>query len=201
MNWADEEKTRTGRAAIGLYDTGRAREGFVNTLHAEGLTLEPLRAAHAEEMFELLSDPAIYEYEEGPPPSVEWLRDRYRRLESRRSPDGTEHWLNWIIRLANGLVAGYVQASARTDGHCHIAYVLGSRWWGRGLALQSAEAMIAELGSAYGVRTLWAVFKKNNHRSRRLLERLGFEPAPVAEYDTHAVGPDECLMTREIRLG
>ena len=34
------------------------------------LTLEPLTAAHAEEMFAVLSDPAIYEFENKPPASV-----------------------------------------------------------------------------------------------------------------------------------
>ena len=33
--------------------------------------LEPQIAAHAEEMFVVLSDPAIYEYENQPPPSLE----------------------------------------------------------------------------------------------------------------------------------
>src|SRR5256885_15929378 len=52
------------------------------------LTLEPQTAAHAEEMFAVLSDPAIYEYENEPPPSLEWLRSRFTKLESRRSPSG-----------------------------------------------------------------------------------------------------------------
>jgi ribosomal-protein-alanine N-acetyltransferase len=189
------------RAAAAVHDRGRRGQvSPVKTLQAAGLTLEPLRVAHADAMFLVLCDPAIYEYEEGPPPSVEWLRQRYRRLESRRSPDGTEHWLNWIIRLPDGQVAGYVQASARLDGHCYIAYVLGSAWWGRGLARRSVEAMIAELGPEYGIHTLWAVFNKDNHRSRGLLERLGFEPAPAAEFRTRHVSPGERLMTRQIHL-
>ncbi|HYM82342.1 MAG TPA: hypothetical protein VEY91_13140 [Candidatus Limnocylindria bacterium] len=37
------------------------------------LTLEPQTAAHADEMFVALRDLAIYEYENEPPPSLEWL--------------------------------------------------------------------------------------------------------------------------------
>jgi len=169
----------------------------VNTLSADGLTLEPLQVRHADEMLELLADPAIYEFENSPPPSLEWLQERYRKLQSRRSPDGAEHWLNWIIRLPDGRAAGYVQASARDDGHSYIAYVLGSAWWGQGLARRATEAMIAELAAEYGIHTIWAVFKTANYRSRRLLERLEFVQAPPDEWPRWGVGPDESLMTRK----
>jgi hypothetical protein len=42
--------------------------------------LEPQTAAHANEMFVVLSDPAIYEYENESPPSLEWLRARFMKL-------------------------------------------------------------------------------------------------------------------------
>lgn len=75
------------------------------------LVLEPQVAAHAEEMFAVLSDPAIYEYENEPPPCVDWLRARFKRLKSRRSPSGQEQWLNWVIRLPTSEPVGYVQAT------------------------------------------------------------------------------------------
>src|SRR4030081_2543719 len=71
----------------------------MNTVETGGLTLEPQTAAHAQEMFAVLSDPAIYEYENEPAPSLEWLRARFTELESRLSPNGQEQWLNWVIRL------------------------------------------------------------------------------------------------------
>ena len=49
------------------------------------LSLEPQLAGHAADMFEVLSDSAIYEYENEPPSSPAWLTDRYTRLESRQS--------------------------------------------------------------------------------------------------------------------
>jgi len=50
-------------------------------------------------------------------------------------------------------------------------------YWGRGLARQAVEAMIAELVAHYRVRSLSSVLKRGNFRSMRLLERLGFSPA------------------------
>ena len=156
--------------------------------------LEPQAAIHAEEMFAILSDPALYEYENEPPPSVDWLRARFERLESRLSADGTEQWLNWVIRLANGELAGYVQATVRADGSAAIAYVLASRCWGRGLASRAVQAMMRELMEHHQVRRFSAVFKRENKRSMRLLERLGFALASPQQQAREDVEPDEWLM-------
>jgi ribosomal-protein-alanine N-acetyltransferase len=161
------------------------------------LTLEPQVAAHAEEMFQVLSDPAIYEYENQPPPSVEWLRERYTRLESRLSTDGTEQWLNWVIRIPSSELIGYVQATVNPSGRASIAYELSSAFWGRGLARDAVSAMIGELVEHYHVQTVSAVLKKENGRSLRLLERLGFSRASKELHARSEVEADEWLMLLE----
>ena len=100
----------------------------MRVIEAGTLTLEPQTVAHAGDMFAVLSDPAIYEYENEPPPSLEWLRDRFARLESRYSPDRQEQWLNWVIRLPTPELVGYVQATVRANGCADIAYVLSSAY-------------------------------------------------------------------------
>ena len=164
------------------------------------LTLEPQTVAHAEEMFVVLSDPAIYEYENEPPSSLEWLRTRFAKLESRQSADGQQHWLNWVIRLPTSKLIGFVQATVRPNGNAGIAYVLASAYWGRGLARDAVAAMIAELVEHYGVRTFSAALKRENFRSVKLLERLGFSLASVAGHVEYQVEPDELLMLRRQSL-
>jgi len=154
------------------------------------VTLEPQTAAHAEEMFALLSDAKIYRYENQPPPSLDWLRERFARLESRRSPDGREKWLNWVIRLESGEAAGYVQATVHEDGRATIAYVLGSRYWDRGIGRAAVSSLIGILVQEYKVKRLTAVLKRANQRSRLLLERLGFSEG------TFSVEADELAMER-----
>jgi ribosomal-protein-alanine N-acetyltransferase len=162
------------------------------------LALEPQTAAHADAMFAVLSDPAIYEFENRPPASVEWLRVRFAKLETRRSADGREHWLNWVIRLPTSELIGYVQATVRAESRAAIAYELSSAYWGRGLARAAVEAMIGELIGQYGVRSLFAVLKRENSRSMRLLGRLGFSAASPEERALHHVDDGEELMQREI---
>jgi RimJ/RimL family protein N-acetyltransferase len=159
------------------------------------LRLEPQTAAHAEEMFAVLSDPAIYEYENQPPPSLQWLQARYAKLETRLSADGTEQWLNWVIRLPTSQLIGYVQATVGPEGRAGIAYELTSAYWGRGLARRAVAAMLSELVDSYNVATFFAVLKRDNRRSMRLLERLGFALASPEQHAAHHVEADEALMT------
>lgn len=168
----------------------------MRSIDAGSLVLEPQTAVHATEMFLILSDPAIYEFENVPPPSYEWLRARFTKLETRTSADGREQWLNWVIRLPTSELIGYVQATIHADARASIAYELSSAYWGRGLAFRAVEAMIVELVKHYGVRDLFAVLKRRNSRSLRLLERLGFSPASSEQHATHRVDPDEVLMCR-----
>jgi RimJ/RimL family protein N-acetyltransferase len=167
------------------------KEPLVQGAEVKRITLEPQVAAHAAEMFAVLQDPRIYEYEHDPPRSEEWLRERYTKLETRRSRDGSEHWLNWVVRLDSGAAIGYVQATVEPDGRAFIAYVLASRWWGQGLAQEAVQTMMQELRDAYRAKQFVAVFKKRNERSRRLLARLGFVPVTLPEIDA-----DEDAMER-----
>jgi RimJ/RimL family protein N-acetyltransferase len=170
----------------------------MRTLRAEGLVLEPQTAAHAAEMFRVLADPAIYEYENAPPRSLEWLTERYAKLETRTSADGREQWLNWVIRLASAAeLIGYVQATVYEDGRAAIAYELASAHWGRGHAQRAVRAMLDELAHHYRVRRYTAVGKHANRRSQRFLEKLGFTLAPDALRDAYDVEDDEWLMLRE----
>ena len=151
-------------------------------------------------MFAVLSDPAIYEFENDPPPSVAWLRQRYVMLEAAISTDGQEHWLNWVVRLPSQELIGYVQATVNARGTAAIAYILHSRYWGRGLASAAVVLMIDELVEHYGVTTLTAVLKARNERSRRLLERIGFRRATAMADDEEPLAPDEIFMNRAAEL-
>ena len=161
---------------------------------ADRLILEPQRSCHADEMFVVLSDPAIYAYENQPPVSVEWLCDRFTRLESRQSPDGEEQWLNWVIRRHEQGLIGFVQASVVSHETAEIGYVLSSAYWGQGLAREAIEAMMSELKTQYRIRQFRAVLSIRNERSLRLLKRLGFRQSPIKQPDPGLDPFHELLM-------
>jgi RimJ/RimL family protein N-acetyltransferase len=106
------------------------------------LTLLPLEVEYAEPMAEVLSDPALYTFTGGEPPSVAALEARYRRqLAGPGRPD--EQWLNWVIKYDDALI-GYVQATV-IDGTAEIAWVIGTTWQGRGFAKEAAQGMVTWL--------------------------------------------------------
>lgn len=178
-----------------------ASEGSMRALATARLRLEPQLARHADAMFEVLSDPAIYAHENAPPLSREWLQERYHKLETRRSADGREQWLNWVLRAADGGLLGCVQATVEADGQAFVAYELASAHWGRGLAAEAVNAVIDELRAHYGVHTLLAVFKLSNLRSQRLLARLGFAVAAADDARRASLQADEDLMVRAAASG
>jgi [ribosomal protein S5]-alanine N-acetyltransferase len=168
----------------------------MRTLRTPLCSLEPQVVAHANEMFAVLCDPAIYEFEGEPPPSIERLAEGFRRKESRLSPDGAERWLNWVVRLPNGHLAGYVQATVLQTGASYIGYEFASRYWRQGLGTASVGAMLDELASAYQVHTFVAVLKAANHRSTGMLAKLAFSPCPAEQAAEFESEVDEIILVK-----
>ena len=176
-----------------------AREGV--TLHAAGgLVLEPLTVAHAQAMFEVLADPEIHRYMDGEPPrSVEQLRATYERQVAGTSADGTEIWLNWIVRHPGQPPMGFVQATVLRSPQAWVAFVLGRPHWGGGHAFAAMTAMLEHLTGARGAEQFLATVEVENLRSIRLLERLGFRLARREEAEGHRLTDAEWLYLRGSR--
>ncbi len=146
----------------------------IETLATPTLTLEPLTVAHANELFGHLSNPAMFEFlPQDPPPSIEALRERYQRWETRRSPSGSELWLNWLIRHES-VAAGLLQATCTKTKKALIAYQIVTPFQRRGIATEAIPVMLNHLHQAAAIDTVRALVDTRNARSIRLLERLGF---------------------------
>jgi RimJ/RimL family protein N-acetyltransferase len=157
------------------------------------LILEPLQAAHAEEMLSVLRDAALYEYTGGAPPTRAELRARYASQVSGRSPDGTQGWLNWIVRERGRLTAvGTVQTTLVREGEdmvAEIAWVIGVPHQRRGYATEAAAAMVAWL-TRHGVMTVTAQIHTRHTASIAVATRLGLAATrTVVDGETRWTGP------------
>lgn len=158
-------------------------------LHTSRLTLEPLLAAHADQLYAPLSDPQLYTYlPSDPPVSVDALRERYARLEARRSPDGSQLWLNWAARLADGAYVGLVEATVHADATAHVAYFVFRPYQRQGFAGEGVSAVLGHLKDVLGVREARALLDTRNEASWRLMERLGFQRVRLIKDADHFRG-------------
>ena len=166
----------------------------MDTLFTTDLTLEPLVAGHAEAMYEVLREPELYRYlDYGPPPSLEHLRGVYQELEARVSPDGSQLWLNWVVRPRGGAPVGFVQATV-SGADAWVAYVIAREHWGRGYAIHATRAVVDHLRATCGVIRFLATVEAGNARSIRLLLRLGFRAATEAEVLERGLSATERLF-------
>lgn len=173
----------------------------MHLLSSDALRLEPLTPEHAESMLPVLADPALYEHlDYGPPPSLEHLRESFARMARGRSADGSEQWFNWVVRPLQagqpGEPVGYVQATVIAPGVSWVAWVFGSRHWGRGLARQAAGLMIEHLQSVHRIGLLLASAEPGNQRSIGLMQRLGMRPATSEEAAPLGLSPREVLYLK-----
>ncbi|WP_371656990.1 MULTISPECIES: GNAT family N-acetyltransferase [unclassified Streptomyces] len=159
-----------------MFDEGGAGKAFSRAWALSGarVDLEPLRVEHAEEMAEVLGDPALHRFIGGVPDDVEQLRARYARMTAG-SPDPAVHWLNWVIRLREEHhLVGTVQATVE-GGTAEIAWVVGTPWQGRGIAVEAARALVAGL-AAYGVRRVVAHIHPDHTASAAVARAAGLAP-------------------------
>ncbi|MER6983265.1 GNAT family N-acetyltransferase [Streptomyces carpinensis] len=147
---------------IGAIETGR-------------LSLVPLAVEHADEMAEVLSDPALHVFIGGAPHSPQGLRARYERLVAG-SPRPSETWWNWVIRLRDEhCLTGTVQATitaAERGCVAEIAWVVGTPWQGRGIATEAARGLVARLRQQ-GVRVIRAHIRPDHHASAAVAAAAG----------------------------
>jgi RimJ/RimL family protein N-acetyltransferase len=127
-------------------------------------------------MLSVLGDAAFYEYTGGAPPTLAELRARYTRHVGGRSPDGTQGWLNWIVRERGRLTAvGTVQTTLVREEEAivaELAWGIGVPHQGRGYATEAAVAMVAWL-TRHDVMTVAAHIHPKNAASIAVATRLG----------------------------
>jgi len=143
------------------------------------LDLEPLQVAHAEEMAAVLDDPALHEYIGGEPASLEQLHRQYSRQVLGRSPDGSQRWLNWVLRhRPDRRAVGTVQATVSQEAQlltAEVAWVVGTAHQGRGYAQEAAAAMVAWLRRC-GIEAVVAHVHPEHPASQAVAQSVGLHP-------------------------
>lgn len=159
------------------------------------LRLEPLRVEHAREAVSLFNDERLYAWIGGSPDTLEQLEGRYRRQSAGQSPDGTQGWLNWMMRrVADERLIGTIQAtlcrpaSGRLEApasgrlQAELAWVVGTEYQGNGYAREGALAAMIWL-RAHGVDGFFAHIHPGHTASMRVAQALGLSATAIVSDD------------------
>jgi RimJ/RimL family protein N-acetyltransferase len=145
---------------------------------SERLRYEPLSTDHAQALFPVFADPAIYRYiDNHPPASVEELSKRISQMIVPPPHRADEVWWDYavFVRESNHAI-GKVEVAIVAD-RAEVAYILGSAFWGKGYAAEAMEWLHGQIRERTAATDFWATTLPGNSRSIRLLERLGYAPA------------------------
>ncbi|HZG52492.1 MAG TPA: GNAT family N-acetyltransferase [Pyrinomonadaceae bacterium] len=155
--------------------------------------------------------PLIYEAYARDPEVTRYLSWRPHRAVA----DGEEHsaqllaawesgkYFSWAIVVNDGgELAGMI--SARPEGwRVELGYVIGRRWWGRGLMTEAARAVVDYALARPEVWRVWGVCDVENLASARVLEKTGMRREGVlrrwAMHPNAGEEPRDCFCYARVK--
>jgi RimJ/RimL family protein N-acetyltransferase len=143
---------------------------------SERLVIEPLREAHAELLFEAMTEPRLYRWISAlPPASLAQLRQRWAGADSRAPNEEGELDLNWAVRLSSdGSYIGKLDASvAKNNVATNVGYIIFFPFWSHGYATEAVRALASHL-ERQGIVEQRALVTLGNDASMRVLTKAGF---------------------------
>lgn len=139
----------------------------------ERLRMTPLCPSDSDEMFVVLNDSSLHQFIGGAPLAREALRERYIKLARGASADGTELWLNYILRsVATGIAIGTVQATLKRDA-ASVAWIVGTQYQRQGFAQEAVRALLQNLKKR-GLTRVTACIHADHVASQRVAAAVGF---------------------------
>jgi [ribosomal protein S5]-alanine N-acetyltransferase len=144
----------------------------VPTLHTERLILREPTPADAPAVLVFRGDPRVQRFNAKP------LRDAAAAvalIEFLRADSAADARRHWAI-TANDEVVGLIGLHTWQHHHrrAELGYDMAISHWGQGIASESARAVIDYGFATMELHRIQAQTIADNHRSVRLLERLGF---------------------------
>lgn len=159
------------------------------------ITLRALKHSDAKDLFECCRQPEVSEY-------AEW--------EPHLSVNDTKGYISWVLskyKKNQGAVWGIVQAqSQKLIGTCsytfidknyktaEIGYCISKDFWGKGYGTEAAGALLWYGFKIIGFQRLQARFIPENHRSKRVLEKIGMECEGLLKKAIYCKGQPHDLM-------
>lgn len=162
------------------------------TIQTERLILRKKCEKDIPYMLRLFQDEEVRRYLGGYPPREE--RAMARMVQHGRSTE-------WAAALPDSdEYIGECMLLKVVDGRIgEIGYYFRQEFWGQGYASEAVTAVISYCAEALGLKRLWANIDNQNVRSKRFIQRLGFQQAALLpESDFGGRVADVAVYTRRL---
>jgi RimJ/RimL family protein N-acetyltransferase/CYTH domain-containing protein len=155
------------------------------------ITLRELTAKDANGLYEIYNKPGVSRFYEGQIPEIDALEDMLK--DYRFTYEFFDCGMWGIFENTFGRLIGEcgVKYTSLEGKDCYeLGFALDDDYTGRGLAFEAASASLEYCFANTAAAEVFARVRKNNHRSVRLLKKLGFTRAgspvdplnPIATY-------------------
>jgi RimJ/RimL family protein N-acetyltransferase len=155
------------------------------SIATERLLLRPWRASDRAPFAALNADPLV----------MEWFPSLLSAAQSDAMADAIEQrmadqggWGLWAVEVIG--VADFIgfvglNPAQETLGHpaVEIGWRLAAEHWGRGYAPEAARASLAHGFDSLGLDEIVAFTSTGNHKSRRVMEKIGMAHQPERDFD------------------
>ena len=145
-------------------------------LETSRMLLEPLLPSHAKLLYSSLQNVKLYDFIPiDPPKSLTSLEERYTKLVTRKSPDGSELWFNWAMCTKNeSQYVGILEATIFSNAIAKVAYIVFNEYWHQGYGREGCKRILEYLTTSYSLKKIVAEIDTRNFNSLKLIEALGF---------------------------
>ena len=137
------------------------------------LRLEPIGLRHADELLSLYRDPAVATW------YGVWNREQITaevlRIAGGWRTDRVHKWMAYH-RISGTLIGRGGLSRKLVDGRTRleVGWVLHQRYWGQGYATEIGQAGLTMAFEELGADEVVSFTEPHNHRSRAVMDRLGF---------------------------
>ena len=150
----------------------------MRTIQTARLRLVPVTVGNAQELWDVLRQPHLRDYQDLPSVDLAHLRRMIEGRPRRLIPGafGRFEWLVCAVDEPGSIGWVSLRMNDRDAGAAEIGYSIIVERRGRGLATEAAQALIEEAFERVDITTVRAYCVPENAASRAVLMKIGFVP-------------------------
>ncbi len=158
----------------------------MQSIHTDRLILRNFKATDAAGLLEYTSNPRVNCFLDG---KMNTLEEAIAEVQKRINDDS--HIAVSLKETEELIGELFLMQEERDSDTFNIGWNFNARYEGKGLARESAEALLEYLYMQKGARRLYAYVEDDNFRSQKLCEKLGMrQEGCMMEFVTFTKHPD-----------